>query len=67
MFGRRFIEPALAVAPVDKRDSLRLGRLMSRLDAELARIPLDSGLIPARIAVGTWPVKITLKRSTKRP
>ncbi|HEY7550447.1 MAG TPA: hypothetical protein VH913_13155 [Hyphomicrobiaceae bacterium] len=49
MFDRRFIELALAAAPEDKRDSLLLGRLMSRLDPELARIPLDSGLIPARL------------------
>jgi asparagine synthase (glutamine-hydrolysing) len=50
MFDRRFIEMALAVAPADKRDSLLLGRLMRRLDPELARIPLDSGLTPARLA-----------------
>jgi asparagine synthase (glutamine-hydrolysing) len=50
MFDRRFIELALAVAPGDKRDSMLLGRLMRRLDPELARIPLDSGLVPARLA-----------------
>ena len=49
MFDRRFIELALAVAPADKRDSLLLGRLMSRLDPELSRIPLDTGLVPARL------------------
>ena len=49
MFDRRFVELALAVAPSDKRDSLLLGRLMSRLDPGLSRIPLDSGLTPARL------------------
>jgi asparagine synthase (glutamine-hydrolysing) len=50
MFDRRFVELALAVAPADKRDSLLLGRLMRRLDPDLARIPLDSGITPARLA-----------------
>ncbi|WP_433306489.1 hypothetical protein ACQP2F_20930 [Actinoplanes sp. CA-030573] len=49
MFDRRFIELALAVAPADKRDSQLLGRLMSRLDPELAAIPLDTGLVPAQL------------------
>jgi asparagine synthase (glutamine-hydrolysing) len=51
MFDRRFIELALAVAPADKRDSQLLGRLMTRLDTELAAVPLDTGLVPA--ALGT--------------
>lgn len=49
MFDRRFIELALAVAPAGKRDSRLLGRLMTRLDPALAAIPLDSGLVPARL------------------
>jgi asparagine synthase (glutamine-hydrolysing) len=49
MFDRRFIELALAVAPADKRDSLLLGRLMTRLDPALALVALDSGLVPARL------------------
>ena len=49
MFDRRFIELALAVAPADKRDSQLLGRLMSRLDTDLAAVPLDTGLVPARL------------------
>ncbi|MBO3743300.1 hypothetical protein [Actinoplanes flavus] len=49
MFDRRFIELALAVSPADKRDSQLLGRLMSRLDPALAAIPLDTGLVPARL------------------
>jgi asparagine synthase (glutamine-hydrolysing) len=50
MFDRRFIELALAVAPSYKRDSLLLGRLVERLDPELASVPLDSGLAPRRLA-----------------
>lgn len=49
MFDRRFIELALAVSPADKRDSQLLGRLMTRLDPALAAIPLDTGLVPARL------------------
>jgi asparagine synthase (glutamine-hydrolysing) len=49
MFDRRFIELALAVAPADKRDSQLLGRLMSRLDTDLAAVPLDTGLVPAML------------------
>jgi asparagine synthase (glutamine-hydrolysing) len=49
MLDRRFIELALAVAPRDKRGSLLLGRLMRRLEPELAQIPLDTGLVPARL------------------
>lgn len=62
MFDRRFIELALAVAPADKRDSLLLGRLMSRLDGELAAIPLDSGLVPA--VLGTRSVRSRLATRT---
>jgi asparagine synthetase B (glutamine-hydrolysing) len=66
MFDRRFIELALAVAPPDKRDSLLLGRLMSRLDAELARIPLDSGLIPARLGKRDMATRLSLATVTAR-
>jgi asparagine synthase (glutamine-hydrolysing) len=62
MFDRRFVELALAVTPADKRDSLLLGRLMRRLDPELARIPLDSGLTPARL--GTRSVVTRLATET---
>ncbi|MFF5288749.1 hypothetical protein [Paractinoplanes globisporus] len=66
MFDRRFIELALAVAPADKRDSLLLGRLMSRLDPELARIPLDSGLIPARLGQRNLATRVSLATVTAR-
>jgi asparagine synthase (glutamine-hydrolysing) len=66
MFDRRFIELALAVAPADKRDSLLLGRLMSRLDPELARIPLDSGLVPARLGSRSMATRIAVGTVTAR-
>jgi asparagine synthase (glutamine-hydrolysing) len=66
MFDRRFIELALAVAPHDKRDSLLLGRLMTRLDPELARIPLDSGLVPARLATRSAVTRLAVHAVTAR-
>jgi asparagine synthase (glutamine-hydrolysing) len=63
---RRFIELALAVAPAEKRDSLLLGRLMSRLDPELARIPLDSGLVPARLGQRNATTRLSLATVTAR-
>jgi asparagine synthetase B (glutamine-hydrolysing) len=66
MFDRRFIELALAVSPSDKRDSLLLGRLMSRLDPELARIPLDSGLVPARLGARDLATRLSIARVTSR-
>jgi len=66
MFDRRFIELALAVSPADKRDSLLLGRLMSRLDPELARIPLDSGLIPARLGTRDLATRLSIATVTAR-
>jgi asparagine synthase (glutamine-hydrolysing) len=66
MFDRRFIELALAVSPADKRDSLLLGRLMSRLDPELARIPLDSGLIPARLGTRDLATRLSIAAVTAR-
>jgi asparagine synthase (glutamine-hydrolysing) len=66
MFDRRFIELALAVAPADKRDSVLLGRLMSRLDPELARIPLDSGLVPARIGTRDMSSRVAVATLTAR-
>jgi len=66
MFDRRFIELALAVAPADKRDSLLLGRLMSTLDPDLARIPLDSGLIPARLGTRDMATRLSIATATAR-
>ncbi|GIJ57185.1 hypothetical protein [Virgisporangium aurantiacum] len=66
MFDRRFIELALAVAPGDKRDSMLLGRLMRRLDPDLARIPLDSGLVPARLADRSTLTRLSTRAVTAR-
>lgn len=66
MFDRRFIELALAVAPADKRDSLLLGRLVTRLDPDLARLPLDSGLTPARLATRSVVTHLTTRTLTVR-
>ncbi len=66
MFDRRFIELALAVDPADKRDSLLLGRLMSRLDPELAGLPLDSGLVPARLGTRSAATRLTIATVTAR-
>jgi asparagine synthase (glutamine-hydrolysing) len=62
MLDRRFIELALAVSPAEKRDSLLLGRLMTRLDPELARIPLDSGLIPDQLGTRTVSTRVAIAR-----
>ena len=66
MFDRRFIELALAVAPADKRESMLLGRLMCRLDQDLARIPLDSGLVPARLATRSVLTRLSTGTVTAR-
>jgi asparagine synthase (glutamine-hydrolysing) len=66
MFDRRFIELALGVAPADKRDSLLLARLMTRLDRELAAIPLDSGLVPSRLATGSAVARVGSATLTAR-
>src|SRR5262245_2287323 len=66
MFDRRFIELALAVAPADKRDSLLLGRLMTKLDPELASIPIDSGLIPARLGKRDLSTRVAIASVTAR-
>ena len=52
LLDRRFMQLALTLAPADKRHSQLTGRLMQRLGPELAAIPLDSGLVPARLARG---------------
>jgi asparagine synthase (glutamine-hydrolysing) len=52
MFDRRFIDLVRAATPADKRDSRLLGGLLVALDKDLAGIPLDSGLVPSRLAAG---------------
>ncbi|MEV4760940.1 hypothetical protein AB0J86_38375 [Micromonospora sp. NPDC049559] len=49
MLDRRFLHLALGVSPADKRDSHLTGQLIQRLDSRLAAVPLDSGLVPARL------------------
>ena len=49
MFDRRFIQLAHAVRPEEKRHGLLTGRLITLLDAGLAAVPLDSGLVPNRL------------------
>jgi asparagine synthase (glutamine-hydrolysing) len=66
MFDRRFIELALAVAPADKRDSRLLGRLMVRLDPELADIPLDTGLVPSGLASRSLEAQFAIRTQTAR-
>ncbi|MEH1125123.1 hypothetical protein [Micromonospora sp. CPCC 206061] len=68
LLDRRFVQLALAVAPDEKRDSRLTGRLMQRLDPGLAALPLDSGLVPARLgrpglATSAAVVGVTLRKS----
>ncbi|MFC8620578.1 hypothetical protein ACFT9M_29735 [Micromonospora purpureochromogenes] len=49
MFDRRFIQLAHSVSPDQKGSGLLTGQLIHRLDRELAAVPLDSGLVPARL------------------
>ncbi|MFU8875979.1 hypothetical protein [Micromonospora sp. SL4-19] len=49
MFDRRFIQLAHAVSPEQKGSGLLTGHLIHRLDPALAAVPLDSGLVPARL------------------
>lgn len=64
MFDHRFIELALGVPPGDKRDSILLGRLTDRLDKDLAKIRLDSGLSPAALGYRTPLTRIATSAST---
>jgi len=52
MFDRRFVQIAHAVSPDDKRGGRLTGQLIQRLDPALAAVPLDSGLVPARLGEG---------------
>ncbi|MGS2616994.1 hypothetical protein ACVCAH_21085 [Micromonospora sp. LZ34] len=49
MFDRRFIQLAHSVSPDQKGSLLLTGQLIHALDPELAAVPLDSGLVPARL------------------
>ncbi|MPZ26536.1 MAG: hypothetical protein GEV12_08775 [Micromonosporaceae bacterium] len=52
LLDRRFVQLALAATPDQTRSSRLIGQVVSRLDPRLAAVPLDSGLIPARLAEG---------------
>jgi asparagine synthase (glutamine-hydrolysing) len=64
LLDRGFMQCALAPAPADKRRSQLTGRLMHRLSPELAAIPLDSGLVPARLAHPSLANSLALRRVT---
>ncbi|MGN9910410.1 hypothetical protein ACTMTJ_22915 [Phytohabitans sp. LJ34] len=66
LLDRRFVQLALAVAPDDKRDSRLTGRLMHRLDPGLAAVPLDSGLVPARLGRPGFATSVAVARVTAR-
>ncbi|WIM99575.1 hypothetical protein ACTOB_003233 [Actinoplanes oblitus] len=71
MFDRRFIQLAHAVRPEEKRNGLLTGRLITLLDAELAAVPLDSGLIPNRLgrpglAARTAAYRVTAQKAARK-
>lgn len=66
LLDRRFVELALAAAPQDKRGGRLWGRLTSRLDPDAARVPLDSGLVPARLGAPTAVSRLTDRALTTR-
>jgi asparagine synthase (glutamine-hydrolysing) len=49
LLDRRFMQLALAPPPEEKRNAHLMGQLICRLDPQLAAIPFDSGLVPARL------------------
>lgn len=64
MFDRRFIQIAHAVSPDDKRGGRLTGQLIQRLDPALAAVPLDSGLIPAKLGQGGLGTRAAAARVT---
>ncbi|MEU4619627.1 hypothetical protein AB0G04_06580 [Actinoplanes sp. NPDC023801] len=71
MFDRRFIQLAHAVRPEEKRNGLLTGRLISLLDAGLAAVPLDSGLVPNRLgkpglAARTAAYRVTAQKAARK-
>lgn len=65
LLDRRLMQLALSPPPADKRGSRLTGQLLQRLDPDLARIPLDSGLVPARLAAGGGSVAAARVTATK--
>jgi asparagine synthase (glutamine-hydrolysing) len=66
MLDRRFIELALATTPDEKRNSHLMGALVSRLDPKLASVPLDSGLVPAKLGRPGLATTMAVARVTAR-
>jgi asparagine synthase (glutamine-hydrolysing) len=64
LLDRRFVRLMLATSPSDRRHSALAGRLMRRLSPELAAIPFDSGLVPARLARGGTRAGLASARAT---
>jgi asparagine synthase (glutamine-hydrolysing) len=68
LLDRRFLQLALVPSPAEKRNSRLTGRVIQRLSPRLATIPLDSGLVPARLArpgvAGTAAVTLATVRKT---
>ncbi|SCG68761.1 asparagine synthetase B family protein [Micromonospora inositola] len=66
MFDRRFVQLAHSMSPDQKGNGLLTGQLIHRLDPELAAVPLDSGLVPARLGQRGIGDRATAARVTAR-
>ncbi|GIH10159.1 hypothetical protein Rhe02_82260 [Rhizocola hellebori] len=66
MLDRRFIELALLTSPEEKRNAHLMGQLMNRLDPRLASVPLDSGLVPAKLGKPGLVTTMAVARVTAR-
>jgi asparagine synthase (glutamine-hydrolysing) len=66
MFDRRFVQLAHAVSPEDKRGGRLTGQLIAKLDPALAAVPLDSGLIPAKLGQGGLGTRAASARVTAK-
>jgi asparagine synthase (glutamine-hydrolysing) len=64
LLDRRVMQLALAPDPALKRDSRLTAALMRHLDPQLAAVPLDSGLVPDRLALGGLAARVTVARHT---
>ena len=66
LLDRRVMELALTPDPALKRDSRLTAALMRHLDPQLAAVPLDSGLVPDRLALGGLAARVAVARHTAR-
>jgi asparagine synthase (glutamine-hydrolysing) len=66
LLDRRVMQLALTPDPAAKRDSRLTGQLMRRLDPRLAAVPLDSGLVPAKLGRGGVASSVAVARVTAR-